>query len=169
MANNPSLKFTPIGSDELQRQIDLLKYYPEIFDKHFYPAMQDAAQLVEGGIGSNISEYRRLQPALGSKVRHSGSLGTSAHIGFGSRYGKPSARMAAPLNQGVQPHEVNARNAPNLHFSSRAQGHAILKSMQHPGFTGRHFMEAGLEEVTGEINGRMNAAANQVVEELAKP
>lgn len=169
MANQPSLTFTPIGSDELQRQIELLKYYPEIFDARFYPAMQEVAEIAKDAIRPEIAEYRRLTAALGSKVRHSKTLGTSAHIGFGKRYGMPSARMAAPLNQGVAPHTVEARRQPYLHFSSQAQGHTRIGSMSHPGFTGRYFLETGLENATPAINARLAEAANQVLEDLAKP
>lgn len=169
MGNIPTILITPEGSAELQRQIELLKYYPEIFDQYFYPAMEDVAEITKRAIQPQIANFRRLQPALGSKVRHSKNLGTSAHIGFGKRYGMPSARMAAPLNQGVRPHEVTARRMENLHFSSRAQGHAIVKSIAHPGLTGLHFLETGLENATNAINARLAVAAEKVAQELAKP
>lgn len=162
----PTVQIT--GSAELQRQIELLKYYPEIFDEHFFPAMQDAAEEVKAGIMPLIGFSRRLQAGLGSKVRHSKTLGTSAHIGFGKRYGMPSARMAAPLNQGTTPHTVEGRNG-YLHFSSRAQGHTITSQVEIPALPARQFMENGMEAATPAVNARMKTAAEAVLTELSKP
>ena len=165
-----TIKYEVIGSEALQRQIELLKFYPEIFDKHFYPAMERAVEVVKSALRSNIPSKRVLN-ALGSKVIHSGTaaLGTRADIGFGKRYGMPSARFAAPLNQGAVAHMVSARRTEDgyLHFSSQGRFTAV-GSIQHPGFSGYHFMEAGLEEATPGINSLIDQASEQVVQELAK-
>lgn len=157
------------GSEALQRQIELLKYFPESFDKHFYPAMEQAAELTKGALRSNIPS-RRILNALGSKVSHSKSLGTKADIGFGKRYGMPSARFAAALNEGAVAHEVIARRTADghLHFSSQGRFTAV-RSIQHPGFSGRHYLEAGLEQATPGINTLMDQASEKVVQELARP
>lgn len=169
MANKSSIPTVKVeGSEELQRQIELLKYYPEIFDKHFYPAMQAAAEAVKDGIRPLIGGMARLEAGLGSKVRHSKSLGTSAHIGFGKRYGMPSARMAAPLNQGAKPHTVNGRGGGYLHFSSQGR-HTITSQIEHPGLPAAHFMEDGLTAATPAINTRMAEAAEAVLTELSRP
>lgn len=168
-----SLKYEYSGTEALQRQIELLKYYPEIFDKHFYPAMEKAAELVKSGIRPNLPKHTgRLENALGSRVIHSGTaaLGTRAEIGFGKRYGMPSATYAAALNEGAVPHEETGRRTEDgrLHFSFRGRFTSI-GSIRHPGFAGRHFMESGLEQATPGINAALDAAAEQVVQELAKP
>jgi hypothetical protein len=168
-----AIKYEIIGSEALQRQIELLKFYPEIFDKHFYPALQQAAELVLKGIQPRLPVHTgKLGRALGSKVIHSGTaaLGTRAEIGFGKRYGMPSARYAAALNAGAVAHEVAGRRTEdgNLHFSSKGRFTAI-GSIRHPGFSGRHFMEAGLEDAKPGINALMETAAGQVVQELAGP
>ena len=168
-----AIKYEITGDEALQRQIELLKYYPEIFDKWFYPAMEQAAELVKSGIRPNLPHHTgRLESALGSKVIHSGTaaLGTRADIGFGKRYGMPSARYAAALDAGPVAHEVAGRRTADglLHFSSRGRFTAI-GSMQHPGFAGRHFMETGLEAARPGIDSLMETAAGQVVQELAGP
>lgn len=77
-----AIKYEVIGSEALQRQIDLLKFYPEIFDKHFYPAMDSAAELVKKGIRPNLPEHTgRLIRALGSKVIHSGTAALGTRVG----------------------------------------------------------------------------------------
>lgn len=43
-----------IQSPDLQRQIELLKYYPEIAEKHFYPAVSGAARDTASEIQPNI-------------------------------------------------------------------------------------------------------------------
>ena len=164
-------KYEFIGSEALQRQIELLKYYPEIFDRHFYPAMQQAAELVKSGVRANIPvRSGRVQRALGSKLVHSKSLGTRAHIGFGKRYGQPSAPYAAALNEGAVAHEITARRTADgyLHFSSGGRFTAV-GSVRHPGFSGRGFMEAGLEAATPGVDNLMDAASGRVVQELAQP
>lgn len=168
-----SIKYEYQGTEALQREIELLKFYPEIFDKYFYPAMEKSAELVEGGIRPLLPGHTgRLARALGSKVIHSGTaaLGTRADIGFGKRYGKPSAPYAAALNAGPKPHEVSGRRTADgrLHFSSGSRFTAI-GSISHPGFAGLHFAEAGLERAMPGINNLMDNAAGQVVQELAKP
>jgi hypothetical protein len=178
-----SIKYEFIGSEALQRQIELLKYYPEIFDKYFYPALVQAAEVVKDAVRPNLPYHTgRLSKALGSKIFYrttsplSRTLGTSraidteAEIGFGKRYHMPSAPYAAALNEGSVAHEVAGRRTEDglLHFSSRGHFTAI-GSIQHPGFAGRHFMEAGLEEARPGIDSLIETAAEQVVQELAQP
>jgi len=172
-----AIKYEFQSGEALQRQIELLKYYPEIFDKWFYPAMKEAAELVKDAVRPNIPvRTGRAQSALGSKVIHStylgstnvGSLGTRADIGFGKRYGMPSARYAAALDAGAVAHKVAARRTADgkLHFSSRGR-FTTIGSIQHPGFAGRGFMAAGLEAAMPGIDSLIDTAAGQVVEELA--
>ncbi len=167
-----TIKYEFIGSEALQAQIEVLKFYPEIVDKHFYPALQQAAELVKEKIRPNLPHRSgRLERALGSKVIHSGTaaLGTRADIGFGKRYGMPSATYAAALNEGAVAHEVEGRIKEDgqLHFSSR-QRFTTIGSIWHPGFAGRHFMEAGLEAAKPGIDSLFSHAAEQVIEELAR-
>ena len=168
-----AIKYEFIGTEALQREIELLKHYPEIFDKYFYPALENAAELVKAGIRPHIGS-RRVQAALGSKVIHSGTsaLGTHADIGFGKRYGRPSARFAAALNEGAVAHPVAGRRTEDglLHFSSGGGTRfTAIGSIQNPGFSGRHFMEAGLEEARPGVDALIEQAAGQVVQELAQP
>jgi hypothetical protein len=166
-------KYEFIGSEALQREIELLKLYPEIFDKHFYPAMERAAELVKGGIRPLLPEHTgRLSRALGSRVIHSGTaaLGTRAEIGFGKRYGKPSAPYAAALNQGAVEHAVSGRRTAdgNLHFSSQGRFTSI-GSVVLPSRAGLYFAEAGLEAARPAIDAEIDKAAGAVVQELAQP
>jgi hypothetical protein len=166
----PKINQQITGSEDLQKQIELLKYYPEIFDRHFYPAMKDAAELIKGGVRPHVPVHTgRLLGALGSKVIHSGTaaLGTSAHIGFGKRYSQPSAPYAAPIEAGARPHEVSGRRTADgkLHFSSRGR-FTTIQSIHHPGFAGRHMLETGLEQAMPAVNARMAVASDQVVKEL---
>jgi hypothetical protein len=166
-----TIKYEIEGSEALQAQIEVLKFYPEIVDKYFYPALQAAAELVKAGIRPNLPHHTgRLENALGSKVIHSNTsaLGTRADIGFGKRYGMPSARYAAALNEGAVAHTVSARRTADglLHFSSRGRFTSI-GSVQDPGFAGRHFMEAGLEAAGPGMEILFSSAAEQVVQELA--
>lgn len=163
------LQPTITPSPEFQRQIDLLKLYPEIFDRHFHPAMQDAAELVKETVRERTPHRTgRLQGALGSKVFHAAKsvkLSTRAVIGFGKRFGMQSARIVGPVNNGAVAHEVAARNEDYMHFSSRGR-HTITRSIQHPGFQGFHMLEEGLAAAESGIDARMAAAMDQVVTEM---
>jgi hypothetical protein len=165
-----TIKYEFIGSEALQRQIDLLKYYPEIYKEVFFfgSVLDNVAKLVKQSIRPNLPHHTgRLENALGSKVVGNG-LGTYVDIGFGRRYGMPSAQYAAPLNEGAVAHEVAARRTADgyLHFSSRGR-FTTIGSVQHPGFSGRHFMEAGLEAALPGIDALISIAADEVVEKLA--
>lgn len=167
-----TIKYEVLGDNEaFQRQIELLKIYPEISDKHFFPALETAAEATKAGILPLLPHHTgRLERALGSKVIHSGtaSLGTRADIGFGKRYGKPSAPYAAALDAGPVPHLVEGRRTTDglLHFSSKGRFTSI-GSIQHPGFAGRQFMEQGLEAAKPVIDTEMDKAAQAVITELA--
>lgn len=168
-----SLKYEYEGSEALQREIELLKLYPEIFDKHFYPAMERSAELVKSGISPLLPEHTgRLSRAIGSKVIHSGTaaLGTRAEIGFGKKYGKPSAPYAAALNAGWPAHEIAGKRTAdgNLHFSSQGR-FTTIGSVQVPARAGLHFAEAGLEAARPAIDAEIDQAAGAVVQELAQP
>ena len=109
-----------------QREIELLKIYPEISDKHFYPAMEKAAELVKRASPRCCrtipgSWAGRWDPRSSTAARL--SLGTRADIGFGKRYGKPCAPYAAALNAGPVAHEVAGRRTSDglLHFSSQGR------------------------------------------------
>jgi hypothetical protein len=165
------IKYEVIGTAELQQQIELLKYYPEIFDKHFYPAMQKAAEIVKNEIRPLVPvRTGHLQSALGSKVVHSGTaaLGTRAIIGFGKRFTNVSARYNGPLNEGAAPHEVAARREKYLHFSSRGR-FTTIRSVSVPGFSGRKYMDRGLQAATPAIDTEMADAATAVINELRAP
>jgi hypothetical protein len=169
-SSGPSYQF--IGSEALQAQIELLKFYPEIFDKHFYPALKEVAELVKEKIRPRLPHHTgRLENALGSKVIHSGTsaLGTRADIGFGKRYGRPSAPYAAPLSEGSKAHDVAGRRREDglLHFSSRDRFTAI-GSISHPGLAPLGFMEGGLADARPGIDRLIDTAAEAVVQELAR-
>lgn len=157
------VKYGIEGNADLQRQIELLKFYPEIFDKHFYPAMQDAAEIVKKAISPKIprrSGY--IATTLGSKVSHSKALGTSARIGYGKRFTDFPAWYIGPLNTGSRPHDFSQARHVLINGKWVTMTH-------HPGFSGRHFQEAGMAESTPAVNNRMAQAADQVVKELAVP
>jgi hypothetical protein len=167
-SSGPTYQFE--GSEELQRWIEVLKFYPEIFDKHFYPVMEEAAELVKAEMRPLLPSHTgRLERALGSRVIHSGTaaLGTRAEIGFGKRYGMPSAPYAAALNQGAIAHvETGRRTADGLiHFSKQGRFTSI-GSVQHPGFGGLHFAEAGLEAAKPKIDVLIGNAAEATLQEL---
>lgn len=163
-----SIKFS-VTSPELQKQIELLSYFPEIAAKHLEPAMDKAAPIVEAAVRPNVPVKRgQLAAALGSIVILAG-LNTRAQIGFGKKYGKPSATYAAAVNYGAKPHEIVAgtrSDSKNLMFSSEGR-FTKIGSVQHPGFTGYQFMDTGFTAALPAVTEIMDAAVDDIVKELA--
>jgi hypothetical protein len=161
-----------VASPELQRQMDLLKYFPEISKKHFRPAMEQAAPLLENAIRPNVPVVTgHLRDALGSKVLGTG-LNIRARVGFGVKYTDKSAPYSAPVNAGARAHPIKPGTrkgwAKYLAIVSD-KGFTLSREVQHPGFPGFKFMEKGLDAATPQIDTIMAAASEAVVQELSVP
>jgi hypothetical protein len=152
------------GDAELQGMIELLQYYPEIFDEEFYPAMKEAAELVKQQVGPLIP-WRTgfIAKTLGSKVIHSGTgaLATRAVIGYGKRFTDFPAWYIGPLDTGARPHDLDGPT----HVKVKGQWKTIW---HHPGFEGRQFQERGFEASQAGVDGLMEGAAERVVERMGK-
>jgi hypothetical protein len=159
------MKVAVEGNEDLQRQIELLKLYPEIFDNNFYPAMKDAAELVKNAIHPLIPvRTGYIAQTLGSRVSHSKSaaLSTSATIGYGKRFTDYPAWYIGPLNTGARPHDFSGARHIFINGNWVTMTH-------HPGFAGRHFQEDGFEAARTAVDARMAQAAEKVVQELRVP
>jgi hypothetical protein len=152
------------GDAEFQHMIELLRFYPEIYDKHMFPALAQAAELVEKGVRVNtpVKEGYIVQ-TLGHRIVHSGTaaLGTSATIGFSKKFSGHRASYAGPLSVGVRPHDFS--QARHIYIN----GHWVTMT-HHPGFSGRHMQERGYEDTQAGVNAIIEKATDAIVQELAR-
>ena len=78
-----SIKYEFQGMEALQRQIELLKYYPEIATKYFRPAMEQVVSGVKERIRANVPIKTGFASAtLMSKVVGKG-MNITGYVGWG--------------------------------------------------------------------------------------
>lgn len=142
-------------SPDVDRQIELLKHFPDISAKHFKPALTDATQTLYAAILPNIPRNTgKAIQSFGSKVtgRNIGSL--TGKVGW---YDNNDPWYPNVLEHGVeQPYAMNTF-APGL-------GKFIKV---HPAMPARRFMRIGLSRSKPFIETRLAAASEAVVNELA--
>jgi len=142
-----------VQAADLDWQIQMLAIYPEIANKHFYPAMHRAANALMGAIEPNIPDATGLLKSRFRKAVSGKGLFITARVGFPNFAG---VAYVVPLEYGAQPHEIGY--VPGLDVSIR----------MHPGISARGFMAHGLEQAQGEINAEMQIALMGVTDELGK-
>ena len=145
-------------SPDVDKQIELLKIYPEIAAKHYLPAVKAATNLLASGIRPNIPRGAtgRAAADLGSKVtgKHVGSI--TGRVGW---YDKNDVWYPNILEYGVgQPYAINSY-VPALGV--------YIKT--HPAMSARKFMANGFSASYASINSLMANASEAVVNNLAVP
>jgi len=175
-----AIKYEFIGSEALQRQIELLKYYPEIATKYFRPAMEQVVSGVKERIRGNVPIRTGFaSDTLMSKVVGKG-MNLTGYVGWGGAgiaiqdaqglTRKTTAWYMNIVEYGSPPHEIKARKARTLGFGFRSEFATIFGSkVNHPGFSGRFILRSAFEASGADIDNIFGSAAGQVVEELARP
>ena len=142
-----------VHAADVDWQIQALIIFPEIVNKHFYPAMHRSANALVGAIEPNIPEKSGLLKSRFRKAVSGKGLFITARVGFANFVG---VSYVIPLEYGAQPHEIGY--VPSLDVSIR----------MHPGISARGFMAHGLEQAQSEIDNEMDIALRGVVNELGK-
>jgi hypothetical protein len=172
-----------VTSPDLEKQLSLLRHYPEIAEAHFRPAVQVSVALLAGAIRPSIPVLSgRAQATFRSKVGGKG-LNIEGHVGW------PGTRNAPwyinVVEHGARPHPLEggsdirskrgARQAAKRMESGLAGVPVFISNVgwrtmsMHPGFTARHFMRAGMEASKSEIDSLLAQANEDIVRELAVP
>ncbi len=135
-----------------------LKRYPTIATKHLQKAINDGVAVIHNlsarqkGIvpvkTGNLSNTFKMKPATLNQLR-------------GSVW--PTAKYAKFVNDGTRPHTITAKGK-GLSDGKRFFG----KSVKHPGFKGRKYMEKLAKTATPKIQDKFNKATENIVEEIAK-
>jgi len=139
-------------SPDVDQQIALLKFYPEIMEKHFKPVVvKDVATLfsnIHGSIpkrtGTAISKFKK--SVTGKGVNLTGRVGW---------WGANQPWYINPVEYGAKAHQEKRKKSG--------------KTWNHPGFSARGFMAAGYSALKPMIDADMAAASDAVVKEMAVP
>ena len=175
-----AIKYQFTGGEALQRQIELLKYYPEIATKYFRPAMEQVVSGVKERIRANVPIKTGFASAtLMSKVVGKG-MNITGYVGWGGAgiaiqdaqglTRKTTAWYMNIVEYGAPPHEIKARKAKILGLGFGSEFVTVFGSkVNHPGFSGRFILQTAFDASGADIETIFGAAAGQVVEELAQP
>jgi hypothetical protein len=134
-------------------QIQMLRIFPEIANKHFYPAMHRATNALAGAIQPNIPHQSGLLQSKFRKAVSGKGLLITARVGFPNFSG---VAYVVPLEYGAKPHPIGY--VPSLGVTIR----------MHPGMPARRFIEHGFQQTESQIESEMENAMRGVVDELAK-
>jgi hypothetical protein len=163
-----------VASPDLDKQLALLKYYPELIEAHFRPAVKQAVDILKGGLRSIAPRNTgKAVSSIRSSVKGRG-VSLSGSVGFGSKgwymniveYGaKPH-----PVNQGS---DIRSRKGAAKAAKRGEVGQAVningnwVTMRMHPGFGGRFFVKQNAEDQKSGIDALMLAANERTLAALA--
>jgi hypothetical protein len=182
-------------SNDLDKQILLLREYPKIVNKHFRPALKEAGQAASAAIRPGIPvESGKAQRTFNTRVTGSGVESASGKGGIQAQvgwWGRGSAWYINVVEYGARAHDLTSgadtrkkknRKLFDLAYNSGGMekygkeyglGHPVYirgagwKTMQvHKGFPGRGFLRRGAEAAQPVINALMSVALDGVAREL---
>lgn len=173
-------------SPDVDKQLQLLAYYPEILEKHFRPALKETTGDLRDEIRPNIPRDRgKALAAFKARVTGKG-LKLQGQVGW---WGKTAAwyinivehgARAHPINEGTKSRSKSARRKFEEGYAKYGdlggkggthifvQGKWVTKTTVK-GFAGRGFMKAGYAALQGISDQRMTAASLAVLRELSVP
>ena len=138
---------------DVQWQIMALQQFPEIANKHFYPAMHRATSAIKAAVEPNIPyKYGTVKSEFRTAVSGKG-MNITGRVGW---WGDIEGWYVNVLEYGAKPHPQGY--IPALQISIK----------KHPGISARRFMEKGRRNAQSETDPEMARAAEAVVNELAK-
>ena len=172
-----------MSAPELDRQIELLKLYPEVLAKHFTPALKSSVKAMETRIRPTIPVLSgRAQRAFGSKVTGKG-INLTGRVGW---YDKNDPIYPNILEHGAKPHPLSKgasirskkksfffsewMNDPNRISAGGTHvkiGNRWVTMEIHPGFSARRFMAAGYSAMKPVVTALLARANEGVVKDLA--
>jgi hypothetical protein len=164
-----------MSADDLDKQIELLKLYPEILEKHFVPVLKRDVKELETRIRPTIPVLSgKAQRMFRSKVTGKG-INLTGQVGWAN--GKKAPWYINVVEHGAKAHviEPKGKTVSGLGklLSGKKFGHILhwgtvfATHVNHPGFSKRGFMAAGFSAMQAVINADMAQASEGVVKDLA--
>lgn len=172
-----------ISSPDIDRQVQVLKYFPKITAKHYRPALNISTAAVAAVIRPQIPRATgRAQQEFGTKVSGKNIENLKGQIGWFDpndpwyinivEYGAGSHPLTSGASTRSKRDQAQFQNA--LAAGSRfGKAHVFIRGAGwrtmdiHPGFSKRGFMAAGWAATQPLVDKEMSAAGDKVVAELA--
>lgn len=142
-------------STDIDRQIELLKFYPEIVEKHFRPLLTVDIALLYDEIRPQIPVATGKAAATFKKRITGKGIDLQAQVGW---WGKGTAWYINVVEYGAKPHNIN----------SFAPGAGVYYK-NHPGFAAREFMANSFAAFRPVIEADMAVASENVVNDMVVP
>lgn len=147
-------------SPDLDKQIELLKHYPEVMEKHYKSRLVKVTSILFSSIRGSIP---RLTGRAMSKFRKSVTgkgVNLTGRVGWWGGGNQPWHINV--VEHGAKPHEIKAKPGGYL----RLMGGRFVKSVQHPGLSARGFMAAGFSALKPLMDAEMQQAGDAVLKEM---
>jgi hypothetical protein len=146
-----------IQAVDLDTQIKVLQAFPDIADKNFRPAMQEAVGMLDALVIPAIPTLTgRARSLFATKITGRG-LNLTGAVGWWDG----SAWYINIVEYGARAHDIFPRDKKALHFGSE-----FALVVHHPGFAARRFMADALQMAGSAIDTAMSAASEGVVNDL---
>jgi hypothetical protein len=139
-------------STDIDRQIELLRYYPEVVEKHFRPVLTVDIGLLADDIRPQIPVAKGKAAATFKKNITGKGIDLQAQVGW---WGKNTAWYINIVEYGAKPHNIN----------SFAPGAGVYIK-DHPGFPAREFMANSFAAFQPVIEADMAIASENVVNDM---
>ena len=142
-------------SPDLDKQIALLKYFPQIMEKHFRHVLNADVKLLADRIRPTIPvRSGKAMKSFKSRVTGKG-VKLQGQVGWFGK-GKNEPWYVNVVEHGSKPHKIGYVPGLGVSFSKRP----------HPGFSKRGFMAAGFSAMRPKIYADMAQASENVVKDL---
>ena len=153
-----------LTSSDVDKQIEVLKHFPDLAEKHYRPVLKKDVAALEAIIAPNIPVLTgRAADTFGSKV-------TGRAFSLKGRVGWLKADDPWYINvveHGAKKHDIELKpvNASVLAWggSNFSAGHKL----SHPGLSARGFMAAGYSAMQGTIETDLAMANERIIADLA--
>ena len=148
-----------MSSPDIDRQIEFLKYYPEVFKKHFRPMLyrnvNRGKALVAAGVPRRTG---KAAAALKASVRGTG-VKMEGHFGWS---GNDTPWYINVVEYGATPHPIDPRKPGGW----LKIGNSYVRHVEHPGFAARKFMAAAYASLKPTIDAEILTANEAVLNEM---
>ena len=150
------------------RVIQKFAQYPENLRAKLRAGIPDITRMVGDRVRAKLAPgvlfktTNRLLPAVSTEMHE------SADEIYGRVYIDPDifpAIVALSLESGARAHQIVARNAKALAFMGPQGTMIFRRSVNHPGFAGRSYMQSTLNESKDEITEKLSAIVTDAFKE----
>lgn len=147
-----------VESPDLQRQIDVLKFFPEVVEKHARKLFSKDVAILYSKILPNVPS-RRAKKQLRKTVRGKG-INLEGRVGW---WGSDVFYAINVLEYGAKPHVIKAKPGKYL----RMLNGTYVKQVQHPGIRKGGFVATAYESMQGQVESDLQSIGAAIVQEMA--